>query len=186
MIFHVAVEGEDSFRFASINPAFSRVTGLSAEMVVGKNIAAVIPESSLGLVLQNYRKAIERKSIVRWEEMSDYAAGSLVGEVSVAPVFDEAGRCTHLVGSVHDITDRKRAEKELMESQRQLRSLAAQLRKAREEEGEAMNPSRFGPRVVKGRTPLQQQHAADYKTRPESVLTIHPADRGLPVWIQRS
>jgi hypothetical protein len=43
-----------------------------------------------------------------------------------------------------------------------------------------MNPSRFGPRVVKRRTPLQQQHAADYKTRPESVLTIHPADRGLP------
>jgi hypothetical protein len=43
-----------------------------------------------------------------------------------------------------------------------------------------MKPSRFGPRVVKRRTPLQQQHAADYKTRPESVLTIHPADRGLP------
>jgi hypothetical protein len=43
-----------------------------------------------------------------------------------------------------------------------------------------MKPSRFGPRVVKRRTPLQQQHAADYKTRPESVLTIHPTDRGLP------
>lgn len=43
-----------------------------------------------------------------------------------------------------------------------------------------MKPSRFGPRVVKRRTPLQQQHAEDYKTRPESVLTIHPADRGLP------
>jgi protein gp37 len=37
-----------------------------------------------------------------------------------------------------------------------------------------MKPSRFGPRVVKGRTPLQQQHAADYKTRPESVLNLLP------------
>jgi hypothetical protein len=54
------------------------------------------------------------------------------------------------------------------------------LREAREEKGEGVKPSRFGPRVVKRRTPLQQQHAADYKTRPESVLTIHPADRGLP------
>jgi PAS domain S-box-containing protein len=134
VIFHLAVEGEDSYRFASINPAFSRVTGLAVETVVGKNIAAIIPESSLGQVLQNYRRAIKQKTIVRWEETSDYAAGSLVGEVSVAPVFDETGRCTHLVGSVHDITDRKRVEKELMESQRQLRSLAARLRKVREEE----------------------------------------------------
>jgi hypothetical protein len=43
-----------------------------------------------------------------------------------------------------------------------------------------MKPSRFGPRVVKGRTPLQQQHAADYKTRPESVLNLLPAESGLP------
>jgi hypothetical protein len=43
-----------------------------------------------------------------------------------------------------------------------------------------MKPSRFGPRVVKGRTPLQQQHAADYKTRPECVLNLLPADSGLP------
>ena len=34
----------------------------------------------------------------------------LSGEVSIAPVSDDAGICTHLVGSVHDITDRKRAE----------------------------------------------------------------------------
>ena len=140
VIFHLVVEGEHSYRFASINPAFSRVTGLSPDAVVGKSIADVIPESSLALVLQNYRRAIEQKAIVRWEETSDYAAGSVVGGVSVAPVFDEAGRCTHLVGSVHDITDRKRVEEELMESQRQLRSLAAQLRTAREEE--AMRISR--------------------------------------------
>jgi hypothetical protein len=43
-----------------------------------------------------------------------------------------------------------------------------------------VKPSRFGPRVVKGRTPLQQQHAADYKTRPESVLNLLPAESGLP------
>jgi hypothetical protein len=43
-----------------------------------------------------------------------------------------------------------------------------------------MKPSRFGPRVVKGRTPLQQQHAADYKTRPESVLNLLPSAFGLP------
>jgi PAS domain S-box-containing protein len=33
-----------------------------------------------------------------------------VGDVSVTPIFDERGRCTHLVGTVHDITERKQAE----------------------------------------------------------------------------
>src|SRR5205085_3726453 len=61
VIFHLAVEGEDSYRFASINPAFSRFTGLPGEAVLGKNITEVIPASSLALVLQKYRKAIEQK-----------------------------------------------------------------------------------------------------------------------------
>jgi nitrogen-specific signal transduction histidine kinase/ActR/RegA family two-component response regulator len=41
----------------------------------------------------------------------------LTGEVSITPVFDVAGNCTHLVGSVHDITERKRAEAELRRAQ---------------------------------------------------------------------
>jgi PAS domain S-box-containing protein len=47
----------------------------------------------------------------------------LTGEVSIAPVFDEAGRCTHLVGSVHDITERQRAEEARRESERKYREL---------------------------------------------------------------
>src|SRR6185436_9855340 len=50
------------------------------------------------------------KTVVRWEETSDYPAGRRTGEVSVAPMFDPSGKCTHLVGAVHDITDRKVAE----------------------------------------------------------------------------
>src|SRR5262249_3970701 len=39
--------------------------------------------------------------------------GRLTGEVTVAPVLDASGRCTHLVGSVHDITERKRTAEAL-------------------------------------------------------------------------
>jgi nitrogen-specific signal transduction histidine kinase/CheY-like chemotaxis protein len=42
----------------------------------------------------------------------------LTGEVSVAPVFDNKGTCTHLVGSVHDITERKRTQEEAMARQK--------------------------------------------------------------------
>jgi signal transduction histidine kinase/ActR/RegA family two-component response regulator len=55
---------------------------------------------------------------VRWEETSEYPKGRLTGEVSIAPVFDEAGRCTHLVGAVHDITERKKLEAQFRQAQK--------------------------------------------------------------------
>jgi PAS domain S-box-containing protein len=112
IIFHLAVEAEGRFRFVSVNAAFLRVTGLSREMVVGKMVDEVIPSPSLEMVLGKYRQAIQENAAVLWEETSDYPTGRLTGEVSVVPVFDHKGICTHLVGSVHDITDRKQAEGE--------------------------------------------------------------------------
>ena len=109
-IFHLAAEPEGQFRFVSVNAPFLKVTGLSQEAVIGKTVSEVIPEPSLTLVLRKYAQAIEQKALVGWEETCNYPAGRLTGEVSIAPVFDSEGACTHLVGSVHDVTDRKGAE----------------------------------------------------------------------------
>jgi PAS domain S-box-containing protein len=121
VIFHLTVEPDGQFRFVSVNAAFLSVTGLSLERVVGKTVNEVIPEPSLTMVLGKYRQAVEEKTIVFWEETSDYPTGRLTGEVSVAPVFDNKGTCTHLVGSVHDITERKRAEALVRESEERFR-----------------------------------------------------------------
>jgi PAS domain S-box-containing protein len=112
VIFYLAVEPDGQFRFVSVNAAFLKVTGLNREAVVGKTVQAVIPEPSLTMVLEKYRRAIEERTAVFWEETSDYPTGQLTGEVSITPVLDNNGICSHLVGSVHDITDRKRAEAE--------------------------------------------------------------------------
>ncbi|OGN72261.1 MAG: hypothetical protein A2X25_00945 [Chloroflexi bacterium GWB2_49_20] len=113
VIFLLEVEGKAQYRFVSVNSAFCRVTGLPREAVIGKRVDEVIPEPSLKMVLGKYRRAIKTKSIVRWEEISDYPSGQLTGDASISPVFNAQGHCTHLVGSVHDITERKRAEEAL-------------------------------------------------------------------------
>jgi PAS domain S-box-containing protein len=140
-IFHLAVEPEGQFRIVSVNAAFLRVTGLIQERVVGKTVNEVIPEPSLTIVLGKYRQAIEENTVVHWEETSDYPAGRLTGEVSVAPVFDNTGTCTHLVGSVHDITEVKRSQEiedrltsDLAASHDEIRALAASLMRAQEDE----------------------------------------------------
>jgi two-component system, sensor histidine kinase PdtaS len=113
IIFGLMVEPEGIFRFDTINPAFCRVTGLTPDQVLGKTVQEVIPEPSLTMVVENYHRAIRENRNCRWEETSDYPAGRLTGEVTIAPNFDKNGVCTYLIGSVHDITERKLAEDRL-------------------------------------------------------------------------
>jgi two-component system cell cycle sensor histidine kinase/response regulator CckA len=120
-IFLLSVGPGPEYRFLTVNDAFLRMTGLTAEQVVGKSVKEVIPEPSLTLVLEKYRQAIEGEEVVRWEETTTYPAGTKSGEVSITPIVDEAGCCTHLVGLVHELTEAKRSAAEKEQLQEQLR-----------------------------------------------------------------
>ncbi|MGA7628615.1 MAG: PAS domain S-box protein, partial [Methanoregula sp.] len=122
-IFQLALEPGGRYRFTSVNQAFCKITGLSYESIIGKTVNEIIPEPSLTKVLVKYRQAIEEKIIVRWEEISHYPTGELIGDVSIAPIFDKEGICTHLIGSVHDITSFKRTEEALRESEGKFRGI---------------------------------------------------------------
>lgn len=112
VIFYLGVEPGPRYRFLSVNPAFSEATGVPESAVVGQLVDDVIPSESLAMVLQKYQEAIESRGSVSWLEVSDYAKGKKYGEVKVTPVFNTAGECTNLVGTVHDITRFKNVEEE--------------------------------------------------------------------------
>jgi PAS domain S-box-containing protein len=115
VLFYIGVEGGNRFRFLSVNPAFTRSTGLKEADVVGRALEEVIPEPSRSVVVKNYLRAIQERRTVTWDEVTSYPSGMKYGEVSITPVFDGAGTCTNLVGTVHDVTERRVAERRLFE-----------------------------------------------------------------------
>jgi PAS domain S-box-containing protein len=123
IVFAVSVEPDDTFRFTSVNRRFLETTGLAEDRVVGALVRDVIPPQAHALVFGKYREAIRSGQPARWEEVSEYPAGRKVAYVTVVPVPDAQGRCTQLVGMVHDITERTRMEEALRAREREYREL---------------------------------------------------------------
>lgn len=117
VLFCIAIEPGEQFRFLAANEFFLSATGLQRAQVVGKLVEEVIPEPSLSTVLKKYREAIRTRQTVRWEETSRYPTGEKHGEVAVTPFFDAQGQATHLFGIVFDTTERRQAELSLRESE---------------------------------------------------------------------
>lgn len=120
IIFVIGVEPGDHFRFLSVNRRFTEATGIPEDRIVGKLVQEVIPKSALNVVFGKYKEAIRSGQPARWEETSAYPKGNKTGEVTVAPVLDAYGKCTQLIGTVHDITERKQSEQALQESHKRL------------------------------------------------------------------
>jgi PAS domain S-box-containing protein len=116
----VAVDPDGEFRFVSMSDAGLAAMGLSHDQVVGARVRDVIPPPSCDAVLGHYREAIRSRDTVRWREVSDYPSGRKVGEVAVTPLYDDAGVATHLIGVVHDITERERLEEALRHREERL------------------------------------------------------------------
>ena len=120
ILFYVAVEPDGEFRFVSVSRTGLIATGVTREQFVGSRVRDVIPPPSRDLVLGHYREAIRSGRTVRWKEVSVYPAGRKVGEVAVTPLYDASGVATHLLGIVHDITERERLEEALHQREERL------------------------------------------------------------------
>src|SRR5215475_13161163 len=135
ILFYIAVEPDGDFRFLSMSRAGLVATG---EKFVGSLVRDVVPTPSRDMVLNHYREAVRSGKTVQWEEVSVYPAGERYGEVAVTPLYNVSGVATHLIGIVHDVTERKHFEDmlerrvrdrtaELEIRNRQLRRLASDL-----------------------------------------------------------
>jgi diguanylate cyclase (GGDEF)-like protein/PAS domain S-box-containing protein len=102
------------FNFASINPAFTRMTGYTAAEIVGQNSAILNCAQHSEEFHQTLRSTLKRTghwSGEIWQRRKD--GEEFLCWLELSEVSDRAGTRTHWVGVLTDITDRKRAEQEL-------------------------------------------------------------------------
>ena len=102
------------FRFASINPAFTRMTGYTQAEVAGHDSAMLNCEQHSEDFHHALRRAVSQSghwSGELWQRRKD--GEEFLCWLELSEVLDDAGQRTHWVGVLTDITDRKRAEQEL-------------------------------------------------------------------------
>lgn len=102
------------FRFISVNPAFSRITGYSEEEVVGQNSRLLDSSQHSSDFYRRVRDILERTGHwagEMWQKRKD--SEEFLGWIEMSEVRDAQGMRSHFVAVVNDITDKKRAEQEL-------------------------------------------------------------------------
>jgi adenylate cyclase len=97
-----------------VNPAFERMTGYSANEVIGTNCRFLQGQDRAQPAIDELRAAIrlgENRTVVLRNYHKD---GTLFwNELTISPIYDMREKLTHFVGVQTDISDRKRAEASL-------------------------------------------------------------------------
>jgi len=107
MIFLMAVEDEDTFRYVMMNPSAMRVAGLT-EAAYGKTFDEVYPQEKANRFNHHYREAVRSRKPFSFIDEEE-----ICGESVLTPIFNSEGTCTHVFSVTRDITERKRLEDQL-------------------------------------------------------------------------
>jgi len=96
-----------------VNPGFERITGYSAQEVVGKNCRFLQGDNHQQLGLDQLKAALknEQDCHVILQNYRQDGTG-FWNELSISPIRDRNGKLTHYIGIQTDISERRQAEQE--------------------------------------------------------------------------
>jgi PAS domain S-box-containing protein len=112
-------------RYVFVSEAYARMLGRRPEDLVGKKIVEIIGERSFQTILPHVNAVLAGQRVEYEAEVPYKDIGPRFVHVTYAPDKDQFGRVHGWIGSITDITERRRAEVALRKSEEQLRSLAS-------------------------------------------------------------
>ena len=112
-VFVVDVTNGGEFRFVEINPAYERLTGISAAAIRGRSpreLVPLIPAEMAECLRASFRRGSESPGPIEYEEPFFVQGRLLWWLTRLTPLRDSMGNVVRLVGRSLDITERKTIE----------------------------------------------------------------------------
>jgi PAS domain S-box-containing protein len=107
-----------------VNPAFTRMTGYTAEEVIGKTPRILQGPKTDRSVIHRLRADCEAGKVSQGETINYRKDGSEFHlEWSVGPVRNERGEITHFISTQRDVTERRRVDETLYKKEEEFRQL---------------------------------------------------------------
>lgn len=109
-------DAKNGFKIVYVNSSFTRITGYSIEEVIGKTPKILQgPRTDKTVLSQMQNKLVNGEIFHGWAVNYRKDGSEFVNEWHVEPIKNKDGLITHFLSIQRDITERKRAEIELLE-----------------------------------------------------------------------
>ncbi|MBW4511116.1 MAG: PAS domain S-box protein [Scytonematopsis contorta HA4267-MV1] len=130
LIFVTDILENGEYRLAGWNLPVEHAVGLSGTQVAGKTLEEVFDSEQAKSIKQDYQQCLDADNSVVYEECRILKGEETWWLTTLNPLRNIQGRIYRLVGTTFNISDRKQAEKELRDSENQIRQQAQQLEEA--------------------------------------------------------
>lgn len=116
----IFVKDAKELRFVRLNKAGERLLGYSRQEMFGKNDYDFFPQDEADFFTTKDREVLDRKKLINIPEetIQTRVKGERILHTQKIPILDEAGNPVYLLGISEDITQRKKLEEQLIQSQK--------------------------------------------------------------------
>jgi len=131
-IFVIDVTEKGEFRFAGLNPAHERVSGMLSKEVQGKTIDELddmIPKEAIKVIKGNYQRCLDANNMIEYEEMIPMKGKIIWWHTTLNPIRNEKGKIIGIIGSASDITELKTISEKLYNKNAELENLYKKIKK---------------------------------------------------------